>query len=601
MRLPIKGERWVSGTATPTRLPDGSVLWHGYIRDSTERKNIEQRLQLTSKVFDAAGEGVLITDVHQNIIAVNSAFTRVTGFEEDEVLGQKPSILSSGRHDASFYRSMWAALESTGTWAGDIWNRRKNGEVYPEWLTMSAVKDDLGETQYYVAVFSDLSEIRRAQSLADRLAMEDVLTGLANRSAFILRMDRFLGELRGARRHSAMIMFDLDRFKEINQNEGLARGDAVLKSVATALQQRFGNEHLVARVGADEFAVLVYRQLGTREEAGRVALDIFEQARNGILANLPGIGSGGQVEVSAGIVILPGEGDEQTSDILQAADWAASQAKTEGGGRAIFFASVMGQEIRERYRLEQDLRRAGERDELRLFLQPQVNAQGQQVSAEALIRWQHPQRGLMPPGMFISLAEEAGFISTLERWMLREICQLLVRLEERGCGLKISLNISARHFERDDFVDEVRRQVSQSGINPSWLVFEITESVVIENMGAVTEKMLNLGALGIHFSLDDFGTGYSSLSYLKRLPIQELKIDRSFITDAPTDPNDAALVETILGVARTLHLRVVAEGVETRAQADFLNARGEVIHQGYLYDKPMPVAQWLEKYFNMSS
>ncbi|MBX9849123.1 MAG: EAL domain-containing protein [Rhodocyclaceae bacterium] len=589
--------RWLSGIAQPRQLEDGSILWHGYVHDITDSKRIEERLRLTSRVFDAAGEGVLITDAQQNIIAVNTAFSRVTGYSEEDVLGQKPSILSSGRHDESFYRSMWVTLAATGTWAGDIWNRRKSGEIYPEWLTMSVVKNDQDHVQYYVAVFSDLSEIRRAQNLAERMAMEDVLTGLANRSAFVLRMDRFLGELRAAKRHSVMVLFDLDRFKEINQSEGLDRGDAVLKAVADTLQQRFGGEHLVARVGADEFAVLVYRQLATHEEAGRMALDIFEQARSGILSGMPPVGSIGQVEISAGIVLLPGEDDQQTADILQAADWAASQAKSQGGGKAVFFASVMGQEIRERYRLEQELRQAAERHELRLFLQPQVNAEGKQVSAEALIRWQHPQRGLMPPGMFITLAEEAGFISVLEHWMFREICQLLVRLEADGRGIKVSLNISAHHFEREDFVDEVRRQIAQSGVNPSLLVFEITESVVIENIGDVTEKMLNLGMLGIQFSLDDFGTGYSSLSYLKRLPIHELKIDRSFITDAPHDMNDAALVETILGVARTLRLRVVAEGVETQAQADFLNAHGNVIHQGYLYDKPLPVAQWLEKYF----
>lgn len=596
VNLPGLGERWLSGSSQPSRQPDGSTLWHGYIRDVTEHKQLEQRLQLTSKVFEAAGEGVLITDADQHIIAVNEAFTRVTGYSEAEVLGKRPSILSSGKHDPSFYRSMWKTLSETGTWAGDIWNRRKNGEIYPEWLTTSAVKDDSGKTEYYVAVFSDLSEIRRAQGLAERMAMEDVLTGLANRSAFILRMDRFLAELRGAKRFSAMLLLDLDRFRDINQNEGLERGDLVLKTVGQSLQQRFGKDYGIARVGADEFAIMITRLLGSREEAGRVALDVFEQARAQVLSALSGVLGDLHVELSAGIVMLPPEEHEHAAEILQGADWAASQAKLEGGGRALFFASTMGQEIRERHRLERELRVAAELNQLRLFIQPQVDAEGHQVSVEALIRWQHPERGLVPPGMFISLAEEAGFISVLELWMLRETCQLLAGLERSGQALRVSLNISATHFEREAFVPEVRRVIQQSGIDPSWLVFEITESVVVENMGAVIEKMLDLRTLGIHFSLDDFGTGYSSLSYLKRLPIDELKIDRSFITDAPTDPSDAALVETILGVARTLRLRVVAEGVETREQADFLNARGDVIHQGYLYDKPLPVHDWQAKY-----
>lgn len=602
VNLPGKGERWLSGASVPSQQPDGSILWHGYIKDITERKQLEQRLQLTSKVFDAAGEGVLITDAKQRIIAVNEAFTRLTGYTEAEVLGKNPSLLSSGRHDPSFYRNMWKTLGEKGSWAGDIWNRRKNGEVYPEWLTTSAVKGDSGATEYYVAVFSDLSEIRRAQGLAERMAMEDVLTGLANRSAFILRADRFLAELRGAKRYSAMLLLDLDRFRDINQNEGLERGDQVLKTVGQCLQQRFSKGHSVARVGADEFAIMITRHFGSREEAGRAALETFEQVqaqlKRAFVEGLDGL----HIELSAGIVILPAEDENAHAvEILQGADWAASQAKAEGGGRALFFAATMGQEIRERHRLEQDLRIAAESNQLRLFMQPQVNAEGRQVSAEALMRWQHPERGLVPPGMFISLAEEAGFISTLERWMLREICQLLARLEKSGKALKISLNISAIHFEREDFVPEVRRVIQQSGIDPAWLVFEITESVVIENMGAVIEKMHELRTLGIHFSLDDFGTGYSSLSYLKRLPIDELKIDRSFITDAPTDASDAALVETILGVARTLHLRVVAEGVETREQADFLNARGDVIHQGYLYDKPMPADAWQAKYLDSTA
>lgn len=595
--VPGRDESWVAGSAMPTLQPDGSILWHGYIKDVTERKKLEQRLQLTSKVFEAAGEGVLITDAKQNIIAVNEAFTRVTGYTEAEVLGKQPTLLSSGRHDASFYRSMWKTLNDTGTWAGDIWNRRKSGEVYPEWLTMSAVAGAHGATEYYVAVFSDLSEIRRAQGLAERMAMEDVLTGLANRSAFILRLDRFLAELRGARRFSALLLIDLDRFREINQNEGLERGDLVLKTVAHTLLQRFGKEYSIARVGADEFAVMITRHLASREEAGRAALDVFEQVQSQLTTEVTEATHGLRIELSGGIVILPAEDHEHAAGVLQGADWAAGQAKEEGGGRALFFAASTGQEIRERYRLEQELRRAVQAGQLRLYIQPQVNAAGRQVSAEALIRWEHPQHGLVPPGMFIPLAESSDLIFELERWMLREVCQLLVQLESRDQALKIAINISAKHFQLDSFVSEVRNHLAMSGTAPSNLVFEITESIIIENMAVVTAKMLELAGMGIHFSLDDFGTGYSSLAYLKRLPIHELKIDRSFIKDAPNHPSDAALVETILGVARTLGLQVVAEGVETQEQADFLTARGDVIHQGYLYDKPLPVAEWLGKYF----
>ncbi|HWU83712.1 MAG TPA: EAL domain-containing protein, partial [Rhodocyclaceae bacterium] len=597
--LPSAGECWRSGTAQPLRQPDGSTLWHGYVRDITERKRNESRLELASRVFDSASDAILVTDAETRIIAVNPAFTRVTGYTEAEVLGRDPRMLNSGRHDEAFYRQMWSALERDGSWAGDIWNRRKNGEVYPEWLSISAVRGIDGRTQHYVAVFSDLTEIHRAQLLAERMALEDVMTGLGNRSAFIRQLDKRIAELGQGARFAGMLMIDIERFKEINQSHGLMSGDLLLKEVGQRLRQALGIEHFVARVGADEFAVLLANTSLSRDDAGRIALDCAEQLRRLLrepfrLAEL-------QLEIDCcmGIAVFPDSAADKAVDVLQQAEWATAQAREQGGGRTLFFQTVMGQQIRERYRLEQELRLAAPQRELRVYIQPQVDAIGRQVSAEALIRWEHPQRGLVPPGMFIPLAEASDLIFELERWMLREVCAVIADLDARGCALRLAVNISAKHFEQDGFVEEVRSHLAQTGANAGYLVFEITESIIIDNMQAVTAKMLELAGMGIHFSLDDFGTGYSSLAYLKRLPIHELKIDRSFIKDAPTDASDAALVETILGVARTLRLQVVAEGVETQAQADFLKARGDVIHQGYLYDKPMPVAQWLEKYFDV--
>jgi diguanylate cyclase (GGDEF)-like protein/PAS domain S-box-containing protein len=598
VKFPDGSEHWRSGSAQPERQEDGSTVWHGYVRDITDRRRAESRLQLASRVFESASEPILVTDAKANIVAANPAFTRVTGYTEAEVKGRNPSLLSSGRHDEGFYRNMWTVLEKDGAWSGDIWNRRKNGEVFPEWLSLSAIRDHHGHTQSYVAVFSDLTEIHRAQLLAERMALEDTMTGLGNRSAFVQQLEKRLGELAQNQRHAGIVLVDIDRFKLFNESHGLMLGDRLLKEVASRLRQLLGLEHFVARIGADEFGILLAHQSSSRDEAGRLALDMVQQ----MLTQLHEPYRIGEdtinLEFSVGIVVFPDSVDDKANDVLQQADWATNQSRDEGGGQTIFFQTVMGQQIRERYKLEQELRRSAPENQLRMYLQPQVNANGHQVSAEALMRWQHPERGLVPPGMFIPLAESSDLIFELERWMLREVCQLLVDLDVRGQSLKIALNISAKHFELDSFVDEVRRLLALTGADPSYLVFEITESIIIGNMSVVTAKMLELAGMGIHFSLDDFGTGYSSLSYLKRLPIHELKIDRSFIMDAPTTQSDAALVETILGVARTLGLQVVAEGVETQAQADFLKARGDVIHQGYLYDKPLPRADWLNKYID---
>jgi diguanylate cyclase (GGDEF)-like protein/PAS domain S-box-containing protein len=598
---PDGSEGRVSGIARPYRMPDGGTLWHGYVRNVTALKQAEARLRLASRVFDTTGNSIMVTDADMNIVAVNPEFTRVTGYAEAEVLGRNPRILNSGRHDAAFFQNMWQTLREEGHWSGEIWNRRKSGEVYPEWLSLSVVGDEEGRVQNYVGAFSDLTEIHRAQLLAERMAYEDAMTGLNNRLAFLQLLEKRVEELNQGRRYGGMLLVDIDDFKRLNETRGLRFGDALLKDVASRLRQMLGLEHYLARVGPDEFGILLVQQSASRDEMGRQLLDLAERMR-GRFDEPFRVGDESIVlGFSMGIVVLPENPHDRSENILQQAEWAINQSHGKGDTSICFFQAEMGQQVRERYRLEQELGAAVAGNQLRLYLPPLVDAAGRQVSAEALIRWEHPERGLVPPGMFIPLAEASDRIYELERWMLREVCGLLVQLDARGRSLKISLNVSAKHFAHDEFVEEVRSQVALSGADPGCLVFEITEGIVIDDMAAVTAKMQTLAEMGIHFSLDDFGTGYSSLSYLKRLPVQELKIDRSFIMDVPDDANDAALVETILGVARTLKLRVVAEGVETQAQAEFLNERGDVIHQGYLYDRPMPVAQWLEKYIDATA
>jgi len=562
-------------------------------RDITERRQTEARQRLASRVFDTSGEAIMVTDADANIVAVNPAFTLITGYGEHEVLGKNPRILNSDRHDRKFHSLMWNALLEKGEWSGEVWNRRKNGEIFPEWQTVSAVRDEDGKVTHYVAVFADLTDIRSAQQTAEQLTWRDPLTGLANRALFLRRLEQTLSDVRRDGRYATLLLLDLDRFKDINEARGLAMGDALLIAVSERLRQHLLPNDVLARLDSDEFAILLSYEEPERESAGRQALATAEKLRNALYEAIDLAGEMVRVNASIGIAIFPESPQETASDVLRQSDLAMHQAKSEGRGRAVFFELAMGEAVRERYQLEQELRAAIGQNQLRLYLQPQVDSTARQVGAEALVRWQHPVRGLVPPGVFIPLAEASDLIVEVDRWMLSQVCGLLTQLDREGRTLRISVNISPRHFGRADFVDEVRRHLADSGADPAHLVLEVTEGLVIDNVADVVVKMTALADLGIHFSMDDFGTGYSSLAYLKRLPIHELKIDKSFIQDVTTDLNDAALVETILAVAQHLHLQVVAEGVETAAQAAFLNVRGEVIHQGYYFGRPEPVDSWL--------
>ncbi|MBI4984905.1 MAG: EAL domain-containing protein [Rhodocyclales bacterium] len=562
-------------------------------RNVTERKLAEARLRLSARVFETAGEAILVTDADAAIVAVNPAFSRITGYAEAEVIGKNPSLFSSGRHDKAFFRDMWQSLTSVGSWSGEIWNRRKNGEIYPEWLSASCIRDGDGRITQYVGVFADLSEIRSAQETAEILSWRDALTGLANRAFFLTQLEKALVGAKRENRIAVLMLIDLDRFKDINEARGLTVGDALLKTVAVHLAQSLHADDVLARLDSDEFAVLLPRLVATREAAGREALAVAEKLRGVLRSRIALDGEVFHLDASIGIALFPEEPGEGGTDILRQADTAMHLAKDAGGGGAVFFETAMGETVRQRYELERELRAAVAEGQLRLYLQPQVDAGGRQVGAEALVRWQHPERGLIPPAVFIAMAETSDLIVAVDRWMLANVCRLLAQLDADGRTLRIAVNISPRHFQKPDFVEVVKQQLAVSGADPTHLVLEVTEGLVIGDIADVVAKMTALTTLGIHFSMDDFGTGYSSLAYLKRLPIHELKIDKSFVQDAPSDPNDAALVETILAVAQHLHLKVVAEGVEVAEQAAFLNARGDVVHQGYLFGRPQPVEAWL--------
>ena len=580
----------------PLFNPDGSRKGLVVVgRDITARKRAEERLNLASHVFDTTGEGIAVTDMHANIVAVNPAFTRITGYGEAEALGQNPRILKSGRQDKSFYLDFWRELTERGEWRGELWNKRKNGEIYPQWSTVSAIRNEAGENTSYVAVFSDMTEIHRVQARADQLAWRDPLTGLANRALFLRQVEQTLVGAKREKHYADVLLIDLDRFKEINEARGLAVGDALLKAVAERFALLLHEDDLLARLDSDEFAVLLPRLRTSREAAAREALAVAEKLRAALRDTIEIDGAPMHIEASIGIVLLPDSPEALAVDVVRQAEMALARAKAEGGARSMFFEAAMGETAKNRFQLETELRAAVAGEQLRLYLQPQVNAAGHQVGAEALVRWQHPERGLVPPGAFIPLAETSDLIVAIDQWMLSSVCRLLARLDGEGRTLRIAVNISPRHFQQASFVADVRHHLLSSGADPTHLVLEVTEGLMIGDINDVIVKMAALSAMGIHFSIDDFGTGYSSLAYIKRLPIHELKIDKSFIQDAATDQNDAALVETIVAVARHLHLQVVAEGVETQAQADLLNSYGNVIHQGYLYGRPEPVGTWLER------
>ena len=560
--------------------------------DITARREAEEQLRLAAAAFETS-EAIFITSRDGLIQRVNHAFTRLTGYTAAEAVGQNPRLLNSGRHGIEFYLALWQGLLTDGHWAGEIWNRRKNGEIYLQWESITAVRDEQGEVTHFVATFLDLTERKAAEESINRLAYYDPLTQLPNRRLFLDRLTGAQVTARRENRYGALLLVDLDEFKRINDARGHEAGDQLLREVAARLTQSLREEDTVARLGSDEFAVLLINLAKSEGEAARLARSVAEKIRSVLGMPFPSQGGGYLLGASMGITLFAVGGDTAI-ELLKQVDTAMHQAKADGRDRICFFESAMQTDVEARFTLEGELRCALIRDELRLYLQPQVDDQGRIIGAEALIRWQHPSRGLVSPAIFIPLAEESGIIVPMGEWVLAETCRALARLAMAGRPLRLAVNVSPRQFRQPDFVSRIKAILAATGIHPAMLTLEVTEGLVIEDLPKTIAKMTELKALGFHLSIDDFGTGYSSLAYLKRLPFDELKIDRSFVQDAPHDPNDAALVETILAVAQHLKLAVVAEGVETIEQIDFLRGHGCIFFQGYFYGKPQPAAEFVE-------
>lgn len=605
----------LSNSASPTfsderqcKRQDGSLFWcqvNGCILDPlhpdegcilvyadiTERKLSEEKLRLGATVFDYIADGVVMTDAAGFIVAVNPAFTQITGYAESEVIGKTPAILRSGRQDQAFFDALWSELLSTGFWRGEIWNRRKNEELYLEWLTISAVRNSDGVCTHYVGVFSDITLVKESQEKLDHLAHHDPLTGLPNRLLFNDRLSHAIQRAGRDPRPLALLFIDLDRFKNVNDTLGHHIGDELLRQVAQALASKVRDGDTLARLGGDEFILLLEDSDG-KYGAGVVAdklMSVFEQPFVVVAHEL-------FVTASVGISIFPDDGDDLNM-LIRNADVALYQAKAHGRNAYRFYSSEMTGEGIERLRLENMLRRSIEKTEVFLNYQPQINIETDElIGVEALVRWHHPELGLVPPVKFIPLAEDTGFINQLGKWVLFEACRQMVRWDDAGLFVpKIAVNLSVKQFERGSIVTMVSQILEETGLEAHRLQLEVTESVIM-NTGDALSFIRGLSEIGVSLAIDDFGTGYSSLAYLKQMPVQTLKIDRSFIMDIGSDPNEEAIAIAIIQLGRSMQLSVVAEGVETQEQVDFLKREGCHFAQGYFYSRPVLPQDLLDRW-----
>lgn len=598
LTVPGYGTKWTMASYLSITY-EGEAAVLGWFYDITAHKQVEFELKVVATAFETQ-EGILITDADGIILRVNSAFSKITGYSAEEAIGQTPRLLKSGRQDKQFYDAMWKAINSKGAWEGEIWNRRKNSEIYPEHLTITAVKDAAGIVSNYVATLTDITNNKAASERIKNLAFYDPLTQLPNRRLLVDRLQQALATSTRTKQLGALLFLDLDHFKDLNDSLGHDVGDLLLQQVAERLKGCVREGDSVARFGGDEFVVLLEGLSAQKIDAATqteviahkilLALNVPYQLGTHEYYNSPSIGA-----------TLFSDHEMELDELLKQADIAMYDAKNAGRNTVRFFDQTMQEAINLRTDMERDLRNALARKEFLLHYQVQADDQGNFLGAEALIRWQHSERGLISPFDFIPLAEETGLILPVGLWVLDAACAQLKAWEQDPVmrTLDISINVSARQFSQQDFVKQVQATILRHAINPKLLKLELTESMLIDNLYNIIINMVALQVLGVRFELDDFGTGYSSLQYLKQLPLYQLKIDKSFVRDIESDDSDRSLIKAIINMAASLELQVIAEGVENEAQRQFLLDNGCTRYQGYLFGKPMPVNE-LEAFFKAS-
>ncbi|RQV14536.1 EAL domain-containing protein [Burkholderia cenocepacia] len=544
-------------------------------------------LRMADRVFESALEGIMVTDRRARIERVNQAFTRLTGYSEDEVIGRNPGLLSSGRQTPDFYKQLWHSLTTDGHWQGEIWNRRKTGELFLEYLTITSIRDSAGEISHYAAIFSDITQRRQAEERLGYLATHDVLTNLANRMLFEERLAHAISHAKRFGRKVAVMYLDLDRFKLINDTLGHNAGDEVLKMVAERIVANVRANDTVARMGGDEFA-LVLEEIDDVRDVGRVARKLLDEVGRAIDIGDREI----FVTPSIGISIYPDDGTA-AEDLILLADQAMYGAKSRGRNVFQFFESKMTSSAIEQLETLGELHRALEQNEFRLFYQPQYDlASGRIVGVEALLRWLHPHRGLVPPGDFIGLAERSALIVPIGKWVLHEACRQARRWLDEGFEFgRVSVNVSARQCFTDHFLSDLTTILSETALPAEYLQLELLESMAMNTREEIGILLRELATRGISLAIDDFGTGYSSLVYLKDLPVDTLKIDRSFLANCGSGSTDDAIVRAIVAMGRALGLDVVMEGVETAKQLAFLQEIGCHQGQGFLFARPQPAEQ----------
>ncbi|MBP6095061.1 MAG: EAL domain-containing protein [Methyloversatilis sp.] len=561
-------------------------------RDITERVRLEQEQRIAAIAFESQ-QGMMITDARSVILRVNKAFTEITGYAPEEAIGHKTSMLSSGHHDAAFYQAMWASLARDGVWEGEIWNRRRNGEVFPERLSVSAVRSTRGEVTHYVAAFMDITHSKAAEDEIRRLAFYDALTGLPNRRLMSDRLNQAMAASARSGQHGALMFIDLDDFKNVNDLLGHHNGDLLLQKAGARLRDIVRETDTVARFGGDEFVVLLACLSETADEAAQQAERIAEAMLAALSRPYMLDGHVRQNSASIGVAMFKGT-DHSLDEMMRRADLSMYESKQLGKNRVRFFDPVMRETVTARLRMEDEIRSALAARQFDVFYQPQCEEGHGIVSAEALLRWRHHTKGYIPPVEFIPVAERAGLMPALGRYVMREALDEQARWarDPVTAHLTVAINISAAQLYQPDFTGEVLESITRSGADPHRVVLELTESILLDDMHGAIAILEKLREHGIRFSIDDFGTGYSSLGYLQSLPINELKIDRSFVRELPQSANSLAIVKTIVALASALDMKVIAEGVESESQRAVLFENGCRHFQGYLFARPLPADEF---------